>query len=263
LKDFAAEGWDGSEPMPRHMERIQGREGAILTVNGQVNPSIPIPQRGLLRLRIVNASTSRFYRLSLADHPLYLIATDGGAIAESIELQELLLSPSERAEVLVRGERPPGRYQLLNLPYNRGSMGMMHGMRGGIIDGFPRNPDNQRPQVLATLTYQGSGSALALPKQLSAVKTLPQPAQTHRIEMSMAMRMGMGMQFMFNGQPFDHRRIDIPVRLGTVEEWLSIQSCLKYCQVFYQKNLAMKTLNTLSTASALARLGIMRLRMAK
>jgi FtsP/CotA-like multicopper oxidase with cupredoxin domain len=221
LKDFAAEGWDGSEPMPRHMERIQGREGAILTVNGQVNPSISLPQRGLLRLRIVNASTSRFYRLSLEDHPLYLIATDGGAIAEPIELQELLLSPGERAEVLVRGERPPGRYQLLNLPYNRGSMGMMHGMGGGMMDGFPRNPDNQRPQVLATLTYQGSGSALALPKQLLAVETLPEPAQTRRIEMSMAMRMGMGMgmQFMFNGQPFDHRRVDIPVRLGTVEDW--------------------------------------------
>ena len=105
-----------------------GREGQLITVNGQVNPNFSIPTDGLLRLRLLNASASRFYRLKLDEHPLHLIATDGGALAELVELSELLLSPGERAEILVSGEREPGRYRLLNLPYDRGVTEMMNGM---------------------------------------------------------------------------------------------------------------------------------------
>ena len=96
---------------------------------GEAGPTIAAG--GLLRLRIVNGSNARFWRLALEDHPLHLIATDGGALAAPVELQELLLAPGERAEVLVRGERQGGRYRLLNLPYARGSGGMMGGMGPG------------------------------------------------------------------------------------------------------------------------------------
>jgi FtsP/CotA-like multicopper oxidase with cupredoxin domain len=63
----------------------------------------------------LNASVARYYRLQLEDHPMYLIATDGGPIAEPFEMRELLLAPGERAEVLIRGERTPGQYRLMNL----------------------------------------------------------------------------------------------------------------------------------------------------
>ena len=108
-----------------------GREGQLITVNGQLNPSLSIPAGGLLRLRLLNVSPSRFYRLVLEDHPFYLMATDGGSLFELVELKELLLSPGEGAEVLVRGEREPGEYRLLNLAYNRGGMEMMGG--GGMM----------------------------------------------------------------------------------------------------------------------------------
>lgn len=55
------------------------------------------------------------------------MATDGGSLFELVELKELLLSPGEGAEVLVRGEREPGEYRLLNLAYNHGEMEMMGG----------------------------------------------------------------------------------------------------------------------------------------
>jgi FtsP/CotA-like multicopper oxidase with cupredoxin domain len=35
----------------------------------------------------LNASVARYYRLQLEDHPMYLIATDGGAIAEPFEVR--------------------------------------------------------------------------------------------------------------------------------------------------------------------------------
>ncbi|HEY9640128.1 MAG TPA: multicopper oxidase domain-containing protein, partial [Coleofasciculaceae cyanobacterium] len=179
---------------------------------------------------LVNASTSRFYRLQLEDHPFYLIATDGGAIAEPVELSELLLSPGERAEVLVQGNRTPGQYRLLNLPYDRGGMGMMgNGMMGGMMGGMRRRnlrDSSQNTQIIATVAYQGAiATPLPLPQKLLTVESLSDPIATRRIEMSMSMGMGSGMgmrtvmAFLFNGQEFDMNRVDASVKLGTIEDW--------------------------------------------
>ena len=102
LKDFGLDA-NGDlltpDPSPQIM---QGREGDLVLVNGELNPTFRIPKDGLLRLRFLNASVARYYRLQLENHPMYLIATDGGPIAEPFEMRELLLAPGERAEVLVR-----------------------------------------------------------------------------------------------------------------------------------------------------------------
>ncbi|PSB06132.1 copper oxidase [Pleurocapsa sp. CCALA 161] len=223
LQDFALDGSGRIQP-PNQMEIMRGREGKLMTVNGQVNPQIAIARGGLLRLRILNASPSRFYRLAFENHPFYLIATDGGAIGTPVELKELLLSPGERAEVLVRGDRKSGQYRLLNLPYDRGGMEMMgmmggggHMMEGGM--GMMQENTQTKPHVLATLTYQGSVSSLPLLQQLISVEELSEPKTVRRIELSMAMGSGMGMTFTFNGKAFDPNRVDTQVQLNTVEDW--------------------------------------------
>ncbi|QNI70911.1 multicopper oxidase family protein [Cyanobium sp. NS01] len=230
LKDLPGEA--GSSPMGMGM--MLGREGAVLTVNGQVNPALTIPSGGLLRLRIVNASNARFWRLALEDHPFHLIATDGGAIEAPVELSELLLAPGERAEVLVRGERQGGRYRLLNLPYARGAGGMMGGRgsrmgmgmgrgmgmgmgmgRGRMGSGF----EQQAPVPIATLNYAGSVTPLPLPERLLPVEPLPAPVRRRRFVLNHGMAPGMGMVFLINGRAYEHGRTDTSVRLGDTEEW--------------------------------------------
>jgi FtsP/CotA-like multicopper oxidase with cupredoxin domain len=44
------------------MARMTGRQGNLVTANGQTNPSIGLDRDGWVRLRILNASSSRFYR---------------------------------------------------------------------------------------------------------------------------------------------------------------------------------------------------------
>ncbi len=113
LQDFALD--RGGNLLPsQQLSIMTGREGDLITVNGQSKPNFAIPPQGLLRLRILNASSSRFYRLSLEEHPFYLIATDGGALAEPLEMSELLLTPGERADILIQANREPGKYRLLN-----------------------------------------------------------------------------------------------------------------------------------------------------
>ncbi|MFQ4140528.1 multicopper oxidase family protein [Nodosilinea sp. PGN35] len=218
----------GAIAAPDMMARMMGREGPLITINGQLNPELSLAQGGLLRLRLLNASPSRFYRLQLEGHSLQLIATDGGAIAAPVELSELLLAPGERAEVLVQGNREPGQYRLLNLPYDRGGIMMMgdggmgdmnHSMEGGGMGGMMHQGSSASPQTLATVTYRGSVAALPLPQRLGTVELLPNPTLSRRIELDMAMGSGMSMAFLFNGKTFDAQRIDINPKLNTVEEW--------------------------------------------
>ncbi|MGK7924355.1 MAG: multicopper oxidase family protein [Spirulina sp.] len=213
LKDFGSNGNWNNHPM----SQMLGREGDIITVNGQITPNLAIAKGGLLRLRILNASASRFYRLALDNHPLYLIATDGGAISQPVELGEILLTPGERVEVLVKGDREPGQYRLLNLPYNRGGMGMMGGRMMG--RGRGRSSDRNTPQILATLTYENAITPLPLPDRLMAIETLPEPKTVRQFTLNHGMAPGWGMVFLINGQMFDRDRIDTRVSLNTVEEW--------------------------------------------
>ncbi len=226
LKDFASA---AGQEAAMGMGRMLGREGPLLTVNGAINPGLAIPSGGLLRLRLLNASNARIYRLALEGHSLVLIATDGGAIATPEPLDELLLAPGERADVLVQGNQTPGSYRLLNLPYQRsGHMGM-----GQVAEA---------PQTLATLSYAGSVATLPLPTTLIPVPALPEPERTRRFVMAHAMGTGMGgmkhdmgamggggmtmggmgMGFQINGQSFEPDRIDTRVALGSTEDWLIV-----------------------------------------
>ncbi len=196
-----------------HMSLMMGREGDVITVNGQVNPSFALPEAGLLRLRILNASTSRFYRLSLENHLFYQIATDGNGLNEPIEVRELLLTPGQRADVLVKGDKQPGQYRLLNLPYDRGSMGMMGG--GGMMG---RN-DREVPIVLATVKYESSVESLTLPTKLASISALPEPKTVRSFELNHGMSPAVGMAFLINGEPYRSDRIQTQVQLDTVEDW--------------------------------------------
>ena len=255
LKDFQLDE-EGNIASPDRMAQMMGREGALVTASGQVAPKvvpdISFPENGLLRLRLLNASIARFYRLQIEQHSMHLIATDGGALSTPVEVQELLLVPGERAEVLIRADQAAGSYRLLNLPYNRGGMGMMgNGAMGGMdmknggmdmgnghsmknmgqnaaqntgqntsqsMESAPSESGDAMP--LATLVYNSSVSELpSLPAQLIAVEALPAAQNTRRLDLSMQMSFSRGMAFTINGKTYSEDRTDIQVPLGTVEEW--------------------------------------------
>ncbi len=189
---------------------MMGREGEIITVNGQVNPNLDLPEGGLLHLRILNASPSRFYRLAIEDHKLYQIATDGNTLNEPLEVNEILLTPGQRADVLVRGNKA-GQYRLLNLPYERGGMGMMG---GGMMDG-----DSDPPQALATVNYRSAVEYLSIPTKLASISALPEPQTVRNFELNHGMSPSMGMAFLINGEVYNHDRLNTQVKLNTTEDW--------------------------------------------
>jgi FtsP/CotA-like multicopper oxidase with cupredoxin domain len=133
LQDFQLD--RSGRPIDPGMAALMGgREGSLVTVSGQTRPRYAIEQHGTLRLRLINASASRFFRLALEDHELHVIATDGGGLAAPRRVDEILMAPGERRDALVLGAKEDGLYRLMNLPYHRGSAGMMGGSLGTLCD---------------------------------------------------------------------------------------------------------------------------------
>lgn len=217
LQDFELDS-NGNPIEPSMPDLMMGREGSVVTLGGAVDPVIGIRQGGLVRLRLINGSVSRFYRLALEDHPLHIIGVDGGALPALRSVDEILFIPGERLDILIEGTRGEGSFRLLNLPYDRGGTGMMGGMmRGGA---------ERTRETLATIQYRGTSERMwSLPSSLPGVAeplaptTLPQ--RVFRLGMGMGMMMG-GMTFTINGREFDANRIDSAPRLGTVEEWVYV-----------------------------------------
>jgi FtsP/CotA-like multicopper oxidase with cupredoxin domain len=213
LQDFELDA-NGNPVEPSMSDQMMGREGSVVTLGGVVNPVIGIRQGGLVRLRLVNGSVSRFYRLTLEEHPLHIIGVDGGPLPVVRTVDEILFLPGERVDILIEGTRADGSFRLLNLPYDRGDMGMMGGSA------------QRTTETLATIQYRGASERTwALPTSLpgSAEPLAPAtlPARGFRLGMGMGMGMG-GMSFTINGREFDARRIDSAPRLGTVEEWVYV-----------------------------------------
>ncbi len=201
----------GTIPASSAMERMAGREGSLVLVNGQSSPRLTARPGERERWRIVNACTSRYLGLRLDGQRLQLLGIDSGRFAQPKDVTQVVLAPGNRADLLVT--TVSGTAILQSVPIDRGSAG---GMMGG---GTP-------PATTVTLAdFAVTGSPAA---PVGAIPPQPPPRDLRgstvdgRRELTFAMGMGsggMGMRFTIDGKVFDPARIDASVGAGTVEEW--------------------------------------------
>ncbi|HSK14919.1 MAG TPA: multicopper oxidase [Gaiellaceae bacterium] len=89
--------------------------GETMLVNGRTWPYLEVEQRRY-RFRILNGCNSRFLLLELSNGlPFWQIGSDGGFLSAPVELDRLLLSPAERADVIVDFTDVPAGTELLLL----------------------------------------------------------------------------------------------------------------------------------------------------
>lgn len=75
--------------------------GNLVMVNGTIMPYINV-EPAQYRLRILNGSNGRFYRLTLGNgEQFHMIGSDQGLLDAPVPLQRLELSPGERADLVV------------------------------------------------------------------------------------------------------------------------------------------------------------------
>jgi FtsP/CotA-like multicopper oxidase with cupredoxin domain len=127
------------------MQRMQGFLGDKILINGQPDYTLPVENRSY-RLRFLNGSNSRIYKLAWDDgSPITVIGTDGGLIERPETMPYVMLAPAERRELWVDfSDKPIGtELTLRSIPFQGASMhggmggggmggGMMGGRRGGM-----------------------------------------------------------------------------------------------------------------------------------
>ncbi len=97
-----------------------GYLGTSVLVNGQENYIHQCAQR-VYRMRVLNGSNSRFYKLAFSDGtPLVVIGSDGGLLARPVTKPYVMLAPGERVELWVdfRAKTINSEVKLRSLAFN-------------------------------------------------------------------------------------------------------------------------------------------------
>lgn len=116
-----------------HMDSMMGFLGDQILVNGRRNFVLPVTTRAY-RLRLVNASNARIYKLGWSDGtPFIVIGTDGGLLDKPVTRPFLVLAPGERLDVWAdfSGRAVGSEITLRSLSFSGVYPGMQEGMMGG------------------------------------------------------------------------------------------------------------------------------------
>ncbi|MFE0330957.1 multicopper oxidase family protein [Streptomyces sp. NPDC003753] len=209
-RSFAADGsfrypaLDAAQHTPGVSARyMDGVLGDVILVNGAPWPVLPV-RRLRYRLRLLNASNARRYRLALDPPPpggggLVQIGGDGGLLQTPLAHDSLDIAPAERFDVVVDFSRyrPGTRVRLVN---QLGSGSTTAVMRFDVSTARPPADDSR------------------IPARLSAIPT-PRPDRATAVRTFHFQRRAGSTGWTINGRPYEPGRPLATVRLGTTEVW--------------------------------------------
>jgi FtsP/CotA-like multicopper oxidase with cupredoxin domain len=175
--------------------------GDTVAVNGTVGAYLDV-RTDRVRLRLLNASNARSYDFGFADGRRFaLVGTDGGLLPAPVDTDRIMLSPGERAEIVVTVQ-PGERTVLRSFPPDLG-VGSVSGRMNGGADTF----DILELRAAATLAPRP-----AVPAHLVDVPRLnfAAAAQTRSFALG---------DSEINGRSMEMTRIDAVVVKDTTEVW--------------------------------------------
>ena len=119
------------------MQRMQGFLGEHIMINGRPDNVLAVASRAY-RLRLLNGSNSRIYKLAWDDGtPITVIGVDGGLLERPEKHPYVMLAPAERREIWVdfSGRSIGSELTMRSVPFASSSHGMMGGgmMGGGMM----------------------------------------------------------------------------------------------------------------------------------
>ncbi|MBL8202710.1 MAG: multicopper oxidase domain-containing protein [Blastocatellia bacterium] len=201
---------------------MMGNDGFLgdrIFVNGKPEYILTVERRAY-RLRLLNGSNSRVYKLAWDDGtPLTVIGTDGGLLERAVQRNYVMLAPGERVELWAdfSGRPIDSILQLRSLQFSGVEVGM-----GGGGQALP----NGAPFTVMRVQMTGRTSQTGLlPAQLSTLnRNRIEDAINRNAPRSFAVSIGMisgGMRWVLNGRPYQESELAINevVRLNTTEVW--------------------------------------------
>ena len=193
-------------------------EQEVITINGQLNPVIPIRPGEVQFWRIGNIGATLFMKLRIDGLPLYVLATDGHALSRPERVNDLFLGPGERVEAIVVGP-PAGEYSVHTVSFQNEAW-------------KPPDPAQQIALLVASgepATNQIDEAGI-LRQQLHGgrwIEEIRRARITRRRRLNYS-RTADRHTFMINGRVMDEARVDQIAHLGATETWTVINTDAQY-----------------------------------
>ena len=181
---------------PNQMEVRMGYKSDIMLVNGVIMPYFDAPAKKV-RFRVLNGSNGSVYKLKFSDGRAFQqIAVDNSFLEAPVTLNEVTLTPGERAEIIVDFTDQKGQeLTLQNATTNSDIMKIQVTQDSEII--------SEIPDHLKTLVKEDDSSAV----------------RTRKFVLNMAQGDDGKMHMAINGKLMDINRIDEYVPKDEVEVW--------------------------------------------
>ena len=128
-----------------------------------------------VRLRVINAAADTLFSVSVDDHPLTLVASDGQAVAP-VKGDAVFLGMGERADVLLEAAKP-GAYRIVALPLGKTG-------RAVATLRYADAPRSSLPSALAPVKQPARMLAYEDMRDATGVQPM-QPSRTIRLDLAM------------------------------------------------------------------------------
>jgi len=176
---------------PNMRQKMVGYKGDTFIANGVINPYVEVEAKEI-RLRLLNGSNSSVYHLNFHDNRTFKqIAGDNSFLEQPVEMNELRLSPGERAEIVVDLSDSLG--QTLYLQEKKKAKNFLK------ID-----------------VTQKANVQTKVPTHLTTLEKYNEKDAVRKREFTLSGRMG---RVAINNKSMDMKRIDEVLRLNDVEIW--------------------------------------------
>jgi spore coat protein A, manganese oxidase len=201
---------------------MSGFVGNTIIVNGKVWPNLNVAQ-GQYRFRLLDASNSRFYNISLSNNmPFTLIGSDGGYIKSAVNVTSTLFSPGERVDILIDFSKLAAGEKVIlknNALWNISS------------PKYPNQPQTIGQIMQFTVTSEKGFEAKTLPTLLDstlagAFPNLSNPSKTRVLTLGedvTTLGPAMPMDLYLDGQKWSSAVSETP-QLGSTEDWVLVNT---------------------------------------
>ncbi|MEW9502761.1 multicopper oxidase family protein [Jeotgalibacillus marinus] len=193
-----------------HPYWVQDFIGNAIMVNGKVWPNLDVERRQY-RFRILNGSNSRFYNLKLSNGQSFMqVGSDGGFLRGPVTLTELLLSPAERADVLIDFSKvEPGT----KIIFTNDAVAPFPG-------GDPPDPETTGQVMQFTVRDTPPVPPVTLPPILNQIPTLIPDTPQKILTLNVVRKEGNGpLELLLDGQKWEAPISELPI-VGSTMDWV-------------------------------------------
>jgi spore coat protein A len=181
--------------------------GDHMLVNGKVWPYLDVEPR-MYRFRVLNGCNARIMSLHFGGLPMWQIGAEGGLFDRPVPVRHLVLSPAERADVLIDFRGLDGRTLELR-------------------NSTPAAPVSTPAPPLEAVMQVRVGTSVTrpgprrVPDSLPGQRArLPRPRKTRYITLNEIAPGTAGWHLNLNAMDFEQKPVTETPRAGTVEDWV-------------------------------------------